>query len=325
MGGVTIGSATPSGVTAATFTDAPSWDVSTIPPGQTTVRSFELAVVCVETGETFGSLDWGYTKTSGFVVTLTGGKPTDVHTAGATADVETTRRSFYSSFFQHSISGFARGSHAIPPAQRATLATIAALANVRKVTLIGANDFSGGAEDNADLSLRRANAVRDELVRQGVPTANIVVEGHGAEAREPNARGAQVAANRRVDVHLDRGTLDGTHGDEGSAIEGRRLRRQDPRVTIGELVDLLFQLQRRPGRIPASTCNQITHLVDGIERWRRLDPTVPDVRSVYGPLLTALRSRCDSGIPRAPVDIPIAPLEPPSFVPRILDDARRVP
>ncbi len=71
------------------------------------------------------------------------------------------------------------------------------------VVVIGHTDRVGSAPHNDALSLRRAERVRDELVRLGIPRARISVAGRGA--REPEVRTAtQVSEprNRRVEINV---------------------------------------------------------------------------------------------------------------------------
>ncbi len=294
---------------AATFRDTPMWNSSLIPPGQTLVREFELAVICVETGETFGSLRWGYTKTREGLITLTGAQAGDLRSTAASPQLESIRLSFYSGFFQHTLSGFSRGSASLLRDHRTILRNIAALPNVRRILLVGANDFSRGPEANTTLSLRRAERARDYLVRHRVDQSVITVEGHGVASRVANLPGQQVAANRRVDIHIDRGRIGESGGGIGSPVEAQRLRRQDPRLTFGRLIDLLIELQSRRGNLPRTECNQLTHIVDALRRWRRIDPSVPDVIEIYGPTIQAVRRRC-SHIPRAEFPWLPPPLRP---------------
>src|SRR5437899_2620515 len=49
------------------------------------------------------------------------------------------------------------------------------------ITATGHTDTSGSPQYNMALSLRRANAVKTELVRQGVPAAAITTVGKGEE------------------------------------------------------------------------------------------------------------------------------------------------
>ena len=308
----------------ATFKDGPVRARDAIPPGQLLVRAFELAVICVESGETFGSVSWGYTKTRDGVITLTGGQPTDARAAGASAELEDVRRSFYSGFFQHSLSGFARGSATLTAQHRAALRSVAETGLVHRIVLVGANDNSGGREQRADVSLRRAEAARDALVRLGVSASLIEVQGHGVAARVRNPAGVAVPENRRVDIHVERGTTPTNVNQEGSALEALRLRRQDPRRTFRELLDLINTLQITPGPIPERSANQLIHLTDALRRWRQLDPSVPAVDELYGSTIRALLARRQSTIPRAEFPRLERPLEPPSFLDRIGADARRI-
>lgn len=188
---------------------------------------------------------------------------------------------------------------------------------MRRIVLVGANDFSGGPEASLTLSLRRAEAAQSFLVQEGVDASRIRVEGHGTTARVPNPRGRRVAANRRVDIHVDRGTDPLPAQAQGSALESRRFRRQDPHHTYGELVDLLLQLQSLRGPIPVAACNQLTHMTDGLDRARAQDPTVPDVHEIHGPLIRRLRLRCQSLVPRQRPHIDLPDLEPPRLLDRI--------
>ena len=87
------------------------------------------------------------------------------------------------------------------------LTTIRQAANAYKqkgnarVTATGHTDTSGTEAYNMALSLRRANAVKDALVREGVPATNISVLGRGEQGllvqTGPNVREPQ---NRRVEI-----------------------------------------------------------------------------------------------------------------------------
>jgi outer membrane protein OmpA-like peptidoglycan-associated protein len=313
----TAASAAPGRAQEATFADAPIRGASMIPPGQTVVREFEVAVICVETGATFGSVRWGYTKTSDGTITLTGAQISDVTAQSASPAVEAARQAFYAGFFQYSLPDFGRGSSALRAEHRTALRQIASQPTARRIVLVGGNDFSGGPEADAALSLRRAEAAQEYLVQLGVDRQRIRVEGHGVTAREPNPPGRPVAANRRVDVHIERGEEQLAPQAQGTAGEGFRLRRQNPRQTYTELVDLLLDLQRRRGPIPESACYQFTHLVDALNRWRHVDPTVPDVQASYGNVIRRLRLRCESRIPRQRPEFEPTPLQPPDFLRRI--------
>jgi OmpA family len=70
-----------------------------------------------------------------------------------------------------------------------------------RVTATGHTDASGSASYNLGLSQRRAAAVAAELVRQGVPEADIVTIGRGEEdLLVPTADGVREPRNRRVEI-----------------------------------------------------------------------------------------------------------------------------
>ena len=70
-----------------------------------------------------------------------------------------------------------------------------------KVTCIGHTDTVGPARYNMALSLRRANTVKDALVREGVAAGSIAVIGRGEEALlVPTKDGVREPQNRRVEI-----------------------------------------------------------------------------------------------------------------------------
>jgi outer membrane protein OmpA-like peptidoglycan-associated protein len=72
-----------------------------------------------------------------------------------------------------------------------------------EIVVIGHTDAVGAGQYNDKLSLRRAEAVRDELVRLGMPDDSIRVEGRGK--REPlvtTADGVAEPMNRRVEIDV---------------------------------------------------------------------------------------------------------------------------
>src|SRR6267154_5071444 len=69
-----------------------------------------------------------------------------------------------------------------------------------RITATGHTDTSGPESYNMALSLRRANAVKDALVRDGVPSAAITVIGRGeAGLLVQTADGVREPQNRRVE------------------------------------------------------------------------------------------------------------------------------
>jgi outer membrane protein OmpA-like peptidoglycan-associated protein len=74
---------------------------------------------------------------------------------------------------------------------------------VQRIGVTGHADKSGPDAYNMALSLRRANNVKDELVRDGVPAASIVVVGRGeSQPLVPTADGVREPQNRRVEIVL---------------------------------------------------------------------------------------------------------------------------
>ena len=70
-----------------------------------------------------------------------------------------------------------------------------------RITATGHTDTSGPENYNMALSLRRANAVKDALVREGVPATAIAVVGRGeSQPLVPTADGVREPQNRRVEI-----------------------------------------------------------------------------------------------------------------------------
>jgi outer membrane protein OmpA-like peptidoglycan-associated protein len=70
-----------------------------------------------------------------------------------------------------------------------------------RITTTGHTDRSGPESYNMALSLRRANVIKDELVRDGVPAQAIVVIGAGeSKPLAPTGDGVREAQNRRVEI-----------------------------------------------------------------------------------------------------------------------------
>jgi outer membrane protein OmpA-like peptidoglycan-associated protein len=72
---------------------------------------------------------------------------------------------------------------------------------VPEVVVIGHTDTTGTPQSNAELGLRRANAVRTLLVQAGLNESAIDVRSHGeAELLVPTADGVFEPKNRRVEI-----------------------------------------------------------------------------------------------------------------------------
>jgi opacity protein-like surface antigen len=75
--------------------------------------------------------------------------------------------------------------------------------NKTRIGVTGHADRAGSDAYNMALSLRRANAVKDQLVREGIPAANITVVGRGeSQPLVPTADGVREPQNRRVEIVL---------------------------------------------------------------------------------------------------------------------------
>jgi opacity protein-like surface antigen len=74
---------------------------------------------------------------------------------------------------------------------------------VARLTVTGHADRSGSDAYNMALSLRRANAVKDQLVRDGIAASSIAIIGRGeSQPLVPTADGVREPQNRRVEIVL---------------------------------------------------------------------------------------------------------------------------
>ncbi len=118
------------------------------------------------------------------------------NSTGVSQETETTQPATEASrtFLVH----FDHDSAILPPdfdAQRITTWPIEA------VRITGYTDSTGEADYNQWLALRRARAVRDALVAQGVPADRIAVEGRGECCYvQPNSSAEGRQANRRAEI-----------------------------------------------------------------------------------------------------------------------------
>jgi outer membrane protein OmpA-like peptidoglycan-associated protein len=101
---------------------------------------------------------------------------------------------------------FDLNSTRLTPTARSVVQQAAAKARqgqVARVTVTGHTDTTGSARYNQRLSERRAAAVKAELVRDGVPSDEIVTVGQGEQGLAvPTAAGVNEPRNRRVEIVL---------------------------------------------------------------------------------------------------------------------------
>ena len=72
-------------------------------------------------------------------------------------------------------------------------------AGITEFSVTGYTDTSGAADYNLDLSLRRANSVREYMISQGITPDAISVGGRGeSDLAVPTADGVREPANRRA-------------------------------------------------------------------------------------------------------------------------------
>jgi outer membrane protein OmpA-like peptidoglycan-associated protein len=102
---------------------------------------------------------------------------------------------------------FSSDSAVVKPAaveQLAQLGDVLARYPEDRIRIQGHTDSTGSWAHNEDLSLRRAEAVRDVLASRGVNPRQMLVEGVGpARPIADNATPQGRAANRRVELHID--------------------------------------------------------------------------------------------------------------------------
>jgi hypothetical protein len=86
-----------------------------------------------------------------------------------------------------------------------------------RITATGHTDTSGSEAYNMALSLRRANAVKNQLVTEGVPAPAINVIGRGeANPLVATGDGVREPQNRRVEIVIDGGQVAGVFSDPRS-------------------------------------------------------------------------------------------------------------
>jgi outer membrane protein OmpA-like peptidoglycan-associated protein len=86
----------------------------------------------------------------------------------------------------------------------ADAATASRSVQYTRIEVNGYTDTSGTPRYNHDLSVRRAQAVASELVRNGVPAGAITIQGFGeTHLLVPTGDGVREPQNRRVEIILD--------------------------------------------------------------------------------------------------------------------------
>ena len=94
-------------------------------------------------------------------------------------------------------------SASVKPSFRPSLAKVAEVLKSydTRMTVVGHTDATGSESYNQQLSERRAQAVRSELIRDGVPAERLSAIGRGeGEPRADNATETGRAQNRRVEI-----------------------------------------------------------------------------------------------------------------------------
>jgi outer membrane protein OmpA-like peptidoglycan-associated protein len=85
----------------------------------------------------------------------------------------------------------------------ATAAAASTHVPITRIEVDGYTDLSGTAAYNQKLSVRRAETVQTELVRDGVPAGEISIHGYGeSNPLVPTAKGVREPQNRRVEIIL---------------------------------------------------------------------------------------------------------------------------
>jgi outer membrane protein OmpA-like peptidoglycan-associated protein len=86
----------------------------------------------------------------------------------------------------------------------ATAAAASRSVQTTKINVNGYTDLSGTVPYNQRLSVRRAQSVQAELVRDGVASNEISIHGYGESSPLiPTAPGVREPQNRRVEIILD--------------------------------------------------------------------------------------------------------------------------
>jgi outer membrane protein OmpA-like peptidoglycan-associated protein len=88
----------------------------------------------------------------------------------------------------------------VDPSERSKLDAIAASAGNTKLIVAGYTDHFGTDQYNLGLSDKRAQSVKNYLVRTGIPEGNIEIQAYGKQYARQSGSKAEVAEDRRVDI-----------------------------------------------------------------------------------------------------------------------------
>jgi len=101
---------------------------------------------------------------------------------------------------------FDTGSASLRPAAQNSIAQITEIIKKYpedRITVVGYTDDVGDAAYNQRLSERRAEAVKKEMITDGVPGSTILILGKGESSPVvPNTSNANRQLNRRVELHI---------------------------------------------------------------------------------------------------------------------------
>lgn len=139
-----------------------------------------------------------------------GGSEAHEHKAEPTAQpapVPAPAKPQYAEFSLSSSAAFALSGSDLSPEGQAEIKEFAAKLeghDVDKITVEGYTDNTGDAAFNQDLSEKRAKAVKDEMVKNGIDASLITVIGHGEnDPVADNSTREGRAKNRRVKVSVE--------------------------------------------------------------------------------------------------------------------------
>jgi hypothetical protein len=200
--GSAVGSSTKgTSSTAATLSDTPFTPWAREGKGGATIE-FETVSIVLETREPLGALKWGFKikDKADSPIELTGARDADCVDAPS-AEWGKAMDKFYQARFDTILDNFDIAKHDLKPDHKTKLDGIV----TRMKANMALKAQLGGAADlnEADVSLKRAEAARNYLVGKGIAVARIEIESYGSDwARVETTKGASEGKNRRVQVWL---------------------------------------------------------------------------------------------------------------------------